>query len=191
MTLLAAGELRRYFASYGTAFRAELLPWYDVSSDRNAAGVSDFDRYIAGAPGPDPERKGASLQALRAQLAVPGRRRYRVKAMHNPPTDYERYACEWGYDLNVDAGEEIHVWDLAEHPLPEEARDLPDFWLLDEAFVLVMHYDPERRFIGAEPAPEAALPRFLDACDALVAGAQEFRPWYAARPHLRRRSAAA
>jgi hypothetical protein len=190
MSLLDVDELLAYFDHYRSAFRAEFRSDYLVVTDENAAGVSDFQRWLAGAESPDAERKGGVLQDLRDELAD-GRRLYRVKVMHAPPTDYERYAAEWGYAYNVEAGEEVHIWDLAKRPLPAEARDLRDFWLFNGESVLVMHYDEHGRYEGAELADPVDLPHYLAARDALLAGAEEFRQWWAAHPELRRRGAAA
>jgi hypothetical protein len=178
-----------HFRTYRSAFRAEFRDAYEVVSDQTAAGVSDFQRWLDGASEPDPDRKGASLQRLRDQLAD-GRRRYRVKVMHAPPTDYERYACEWGYALNAATGEEIHIWDLSEHPLPAAACGVPDFWLMDDTIVLIMHYDRDGRYEGAELADPVELPRYLAAREALLECATEFSQWWSAHPELRRRGAA-
>jgi hypothetical protein len=43
-----------------------------------------------------------------------------VRIIHDPITDYERYACEWGYTLNSPAGEIIRIIDLAQTQLPPE-----------------------------------------------------------------------
>lgn len=184
MNLLEGDELLACFARYRSAFRAEFRSDYLVASDENAAGVSDFQRWLAGEDRPDPARKDAVLRDLHAELAD-GRRLYRVKVMSARPTDYERYACEWGYAYNVEAGEEIHIWDLAEHDLPAAAEGLPDFWLVDDA-VLIMHYDDRGAFEGAERADASALSRYVAAQKVLLTGARDFRRWWAAHPQLRR-----
>jgi Family of unknown function (DUF6879) len=43
-----------------------------------------------------------------------------VRIIHDPITDYERYACEWGYALNSPAGEIIRIINLAQTQLPPE-----------------------------------------------------------------------
>jgi hypothetical protein len=96
-------------------FRLEALPAYDVPTDRG-----DFPRYLAGEPAPDMERKGRWLDFLREQRAQ-GIDRHRVRVLRTPLSDYDRYACEWGY--NVPAGEDTRVLDLTERPLPAEVVD--------------------------------------------------------------------
>lgn len=188
--MLTAEALLDYFAHYRTAFRAEFRSSYLVASDEDAAGTSDFRRWLDGAPAPDPQRKGSALAALRAELAD-GRRLCRVKVMSAVPTEYERYACEWGYALNVEVGEEVHIWDLAEMRLPTGVDGLPDFWLIDDVVVLGMRYDQDGRFLGADLSDDAELGRYLAVREALLAQAHDFRSWWAAHPGLRRGGAAA
>ncbi|MGH3950164.1 MAG: DUF6879 family protein, partial [Pseudonocardiaceae bacterium] len=105
------GEVTR--SAQRSLFRLETLECYEVASDG-----SDYRRYLDGEAEPDWARKQPWLDFLRAESAS-GRRRHRVRVIHDPPTDYERYACEWGYALNSAAGEEVRVLDLAETPLPK------------------------------------------------------------------------
>ena len=86
-----------------------------------------------------------------AQWARDGRPRRRVRIIHDPPGDYERYACDWGYRYNVTAGEPTRVLDLAEQDLPKELDAAPgDWWLIDDRDVVMMHYHPDGQFRGAE-----------------------------------------
>ncbi|HEX5142411.1 MAG TPA: hypothetical protein VFW21_00935 [Mycobacterium sp.] len=127
-------------------FRWETLPAYEVASDG-----SDYRRYLEGADAPTPERKQPWLDTLR-KWAEQGRLRRRVRIIHNPITEYERYACEWGYALNSQAGEIIRVIDLAQNRLlPAELTSIAgDFWLIDGREVVAMHYQPDGQFHAAE-----------------------------------------
>lgn len=164
-----------------SAFRLELLPAYSVDSDG-----ADYQRWVAGEPEPTWERKNPWLAELREDTAA-GRLHSRVKVMSTQPTDYERYAAEWGYELNAQAGEDIGILDLATRRLPEELEGLHDFWIFDSATVLVMHYDHDGRLLGGELAPPCELPRYLAAQNAAQAAAEPFAAWWARRPDLRRR----
>jgi hypothetical protein len=165
------------------AFRLELLPAYTVDSDGD-----DFARWLAGEPEPTWERKNAWLQVLRDERAA-GLRSSRVRVVSEVLTDYERYAAEWGYALNAEAGEEIRVWHLADHPLPPGIMN-HDFWLVGDDHVLVMHYDDIGRFEGAsEPTPNL-IPRYRHTRDVLWAGAEPFGAWWARHLELRRRPVA-
>ena len=179
--MLPEQELGDFFTSHftHTAFRLELLPEYAVGTDG-----SDFQRWLDGAKEPTWERKNAFLDDLRADREA-GRRNSRVKVMSARPTDYERYACEWGYALNAEF-EDIRVLDLASTALPEPLQGLQDFWLLDDAHVLVMHYDERGRFLGGKIAPDAELSRYQAAQRAAEAAAESFPTWWARRTDLRR-----
>jgi len=106
--------------------------------------------------------------------------------MSEPPTDYERYAAQWGYTLNSEAGEDIRIWHLAEHPLPSGIVR-HDFWLVGEDQVLVMHYDRHGRFEGGSVAPQEDVARYRRTRDLLWTGAEPFPQWWARHPELQRR----
>src|SRR3954453_3491477 len=103
MTLLDENAIGEWFAErYGpdaahTAFRLELLPEYAVGSDGD-----DYRRWLAGEAEPTWERKNPWLKVLRDERAA-GLHSSRVRVMSEPPTDYERYAAQWGYALNSEA----------------------------------------------------------------------------------------
>lgn len=178
--MLTPSEAGAYFDEHLTrsAFRLEALDHYEVASDGE-----DFARHRAGEPEPTWERKDPWLKVLREEKAA-GIRRYRVRVLTTPLNDYIRFECEWGYVLNSRAGEEIHVLDLAEHPLPPEVVD-HDFWLLDDLHPLRMHYSERGEFIGIEVVPEA-LDDYRKARDALLAAAEPFERWWARHPEERR-----
>lgn len=169
---------------HSRAFRVELLSRYSVASDGR-----DYDRWLAGEPEPTRDRKEAVLQGIRDRAAA-GLVVERVKVMADPRTDYDRYACEWGYAYNGPAGERIRVWDLAEHPLPGGIVD-HDFWLFDDDAVLAMHYDRDGRFAGATRPGVDELPAYLATRAVLWSGATPFETWWPAHPELLRSRRAA
>lgn len=155
-------------------FRLETLDLYEVRTDG-----SDYDRYLRGEPGPDMARKQPWMDRLAADAAR-GLRNYRVHVVRSPLSPYLRYECEWGYAFNVRAGEEIRIIDLAEQPRPWALVD-EDFWLMDDATVVKMHYQAGR-FVGAYVPPTAVLPRYRAARDASWAAAIPFGEYWAAHP---------
>lgn len=162
-------------------FRWETLPAYEVASDG-----SDFRRYLDGAPEPTWERKQPWLDTLRA-WADEGRTRRRLRVIHDPITDYERYSCEWGYALNSQAGEKIRVLDLAETGVPAEAAAVSgDFWLIDGCDVAEMHYAPDGQFVGAQAldAEHSDLHRAL--AEAAWCQGQDFDVWWRRHPRHHR-----
>jgi hypothetical protein len=161
-------------------FRLETLPHYSVGDD----GV-DYERFIAGAPEPTWERKRPWMDVLRADRAA-GRGATRVRILSEQLTDYERYACEWGYALNAEAGEDIRVLHRGEHTIPEARFIGRDFWIVDGEQVVLMHYDAYGRFEGAELAAPAERHAFHDTRDAAWELAEPFVEWWARHPELHR-----
>jgi hypothetical protein len=160
-------------------FRLETLPVYDVPTDRG-----DFPRYLAGQPAPDMERKGRWLEFLRAQRAQ-GVYRHRVRVLRTPLSDYDRYACEWGYAYNVPAGDDTRILDLTERSGQTAAVD-HDFWLLDQECPVRMHYDGVGRFLGATVVEPDELGRYQAAREAAWRAAEPFGTWWDRHPEYHR-----
>lgn len=158
-----------------TLFRLEVLDRYDVTTDG-----ADFGRYLRGEPGPDPARKQPWLDQLRREAAE-GKYSHRVHVLTSPLSDYLRYECEWGYAYNATAGEDIRILDLSEVSRPAGLLD-EDFWLIDGAHVVRMHYSTGGTFTGAEIMPTGALPRYQAARDAAWAAAVPFTAWWSDHP---------
>jgi len=162
-------------------FRWETLPAYEVASDG-----TDYRRYLDGADAPTPERKQPWLDTLRA-WAQQGRPRRRVRVIHDPITDYERYSCEWGYALNSQAGELIRVIDLAHTELPAELTRIPqDFWLIDGRDVVAMHYHPDGQFHRAEIMDPQHGAEYRTAADAAWELGKDFLTWWNQHPQHHR-----
>ncbi len=178
--MLDEGELGAYLRqATSSLFRLETLAVYDVPIDRG-----DFPRYLAGEAGPDMERKGRWLDFLRQQRAQ-GIVRHRVRVLRPPLSDYDRYACEWGYAFNVPAGDDTRVLDLAERPLSADLLD-HDFWLVDHERPVRMHYDDAGRFHGATVVDPAELGYYQAARDATWHAAEPFDTWWARHPEYHR-----
>lgn len=176
--LLDADQLSQVLATtHRDLFRMETLPAYDVPINGN-----DLQRWLAGEPEPTWANKQPWLDTL-ARWKREGRPRRRVRVIHDPPTDYERYACDWGYRLNEEAGENIRVLDLAESGLPIELGDAPgDWWLIDSRDVVAMQYHPDGRFLGARALGPQHVRRHCQAADAAWRLATPFGSWWAAHP---------
>ena len=128
-------DLTHNFVS--TAFRLEQQPTYAVDMDE------DYDRFLAGERFDAAEMPGFPdwLGHVR-DLTAAGRRMERVRVHQDPPTDYQRYAL-WVGQWNVEAGEVIHYTTrdrAAEVGLLPVAGD-DDWWLFDDARLVVMEFD--------------------------------------------------
>ena len=162
-------------------FRIETLQSYDT-----AMTTGDFGRWLKGETEPTLEVRQPWLDTL-AQWARAGRPRRRVRIIHDPPSDYERYACDWGYRYNVTAGEPTRVLDLAEQDLPKELDAAPgDWWLIDDREVVTMHYHPDGQFRGAEVLHSPHVARHRIAADAAWYAAEPFTSWWDRHPQHHR-----
>ncbi|MBA2323818.1 MAG: hypothetical protein H0V92_07355 [Pseudonocardiales bacterium] len=162
-------------------FRLETLPVYTVDSDGE-----DFRRWQTGAPEPTWERKQPWLDFLRDESGS-GKIRSRVRIFGEQLTDYERYACEFGYAYNAEAGEQIRVLRRGEHAIPAGLVER-DFWTVEDDEVLLMHYDADGRFEAAEVADDPAA--YITTRDHAWDAGEPFASWWARHPELLRRSAA-
>ena len=182
--LLDAAELGRYLGDFRQRlFRMETLPAYTVDSDGD-----DYQRWLAGESEPTWERKTRWMDVLRRERAA-GKVSSRVRVLSEQVTDYERYACEWGYALNAEAGEDIRVLHRGEHRIPDGSIGR-DFWVVDDDEVVEMHYDGHGRFGGAEILPPIVLAEYLRSRDTSWVAAEPFVHWWARHPELHRRTAA-
>lgn len=175
--LLDAEQLgARIFAFRRRLFRLETLPAYAVPSDGD-----DFHRWRAGdltLSAPQLEWMD-TLRKWRAQ----GRPLTRVRVLSQDLTDYERYSCHI-YFHNADAGEEIRVLRVGEHPVEGSGVDSPDFWLVDEDEAVRMVYDEDGAFLGAEVATTETARSMRSVRDSLWVLAEPFTEWWARHPEL-------
>jgi hypothetical protein len=170
---------RRSEASQDVVGRLEIRDSYDVTAERG-----QLARYLAGEPGPDPDRKSPWLDELRADTAA-GKRWQWVHVVRGPLSPYLRMAFEWGYSANVRAGADVRILDLAEHPWPDGLVD-EEFWLLDDHAVLIMRYDDQGRYLGAEPAGPGELGRYRRARDAAWQAAVPLSLYWREHPQYHR-----
>lgn len=170
-----------YFGQHFThsAFRLENLDRYDVETEG-----ADVDRYLAGEEEPQAAARQPWLEQLRADTAA-GKKWSRVHVLRSPLNGYLRYECEWAYVGNVAAGEGIRILDLAERPRPSALVD-QEFWILDDEYLLIMHYDADGRFLHGQPLPGSELPRYRAARDAAWEAAEPFTSWWARHPEYHR-----
>lgn len=124
-----------------TAFRLELQPGYAEPSEDAL-----FAAFLAGNPFPATEvpdlRDWYSLVAAQVR---DGKRIERVRVQSDPPTDYQRFE-RWLDQWNLRAGEVMRyltVRRAIEIGLLPAAPSNLDWWLLDSARLIVMHFDSQ------------------------------------------------
>lgn len=175
-----ADELFDLVTSGTEVLRVETLDGYDAESD-----VDFVDRFLAGAPKPDPAAKATWLGLISA-AAERGHPWRRLRVVNRPVTDYVRYACEWGYTDNVAAGEDVRVQDAADDPVAADLRRyVGDFYVVDGK-VVAMDYDrPSGRFREAHPVNDR-IGRMRRRAERDFESARPFSQWWADNIDLHR-----
>lgn len=152
------------------AFRAELLPSYDVPDE-----AESIARWRRGDPPTDDETNTPWQQRVRG-LTQRGVDMRRVRVVNGVLTEYQRCCIEWWYPYNEAAGERTYVMDRSTVNL---ALPSNDFWLLDDSVVL-MNYDEAHRFVDAELAPPGDLATYTKYKSDMLAAAVPCREFRAA-----------
>lgn len=140
---LSPEGIASYFASFERlAFRLETQPHYTVDYE-----AEEFRRFLAGGPlTPPPEIDWFSswLEDIE-RLTKSGRRVERVRVIDSPPTPYQRWEL-WAAPYNIAAGEKVSVLERRR----AEQLELPrrDWWLFDQAAVVLMDFDDQGRLLG-------------------------------------------
>jgi hypothetical protein len=129
----------------------------------------DFRRWLEGATEPTWTRKQLWLDTLRKEREN-GQISTRVRILSNQVTDYERYACGFGYRYNGEY-EDIRVLHRGEHEIPADLIER-DFWIIGRSIVVTMYYDQHGRLDGAEVANPGELADHLRTRDAAWAAAE-------------------
>ena len=128
-----------------SAWRLETLDHYAMDYE-----APDFRRFVAG------QRASLSQAAWFrpwldqiAELARQGREVGRVRILAEPPSDYQRFEM-WCAQWNTAAGERIGY--LARSRALEIGLpvDLGDWWLFDDARLVLMGFDEAGRITGKE-----------------------------------------
>lgn len=158
-------------------FRMETHRYY------RSAGDVDFDVYLRGEPGPDLESRSGWLSMLRADAAA-HRRWRKVHVVRGELTDYERYEMEWGFALNVAAGEDVRILEAAEESRLDE--QVGDFFVADDRYVVLSHYDSSGRHSGAEVVTGRVAAVLIALRDLAWSRAIPFTEWWTAHPQYHR-----
>lgn len=123
-----------------SAFRLEARQTYNVETEQ-----ADLARFLAGEP-KLAERHEAWYKRVRDSVAL-GKTFTKVKILREPLTDYQRYSLAWAMPDSVAAGMEYRVIEIADREV-----GLPDldFWLYDDAIVVVLDFYDDDSPKGAE-----------------------------------------
>jgi hypothetical protein len=165
-------ELTRLFDTFQrSAFRLEQLPQYLVPQEDELLADWRAGRSIRRTP------ETSDWLRLIADHTAAGRRVYRVHVVDWPLSEYTRFEIDC-YPDNIAAGEDVYVADrTASADLKYVLRE--DFWLLDDRLVLLMRYDDEGHYLGADLADDE-LESFRRQRDIALAHAVPLDEWRAA-----------
>lgn len=139
-----------------SAWRWEQQPAYDVSYEQD-----QWEAWLAGQPIPPTENKelGEWMTQVRRQTDS-GRTIGRVRVVDTPITEYQKW-MRWMDKWNRDAGETVHYLSRAraqaEGIIPQIGPN--DWWLFDDARLMLMHHDKQGRPVRyelVEDEPEVA-----------------------------------
>lgn len=131
---LTSSEFDELFDVARSIIRLEARPAYAIGGDEQAR----IDAYRAGRPRPlrnvvtDPW-----LARIAHRTINDGARWKRLRVVDEPLTDYQRYQLASHRESQA-VGEEVRI------ARRSDVGDIgPDFWLLDDQRVVVMHYRPD------------------------------------------------
>jgi hypothetical protein len=130
------GQLLGSFRS--SAFRLETLQVYSVPQE--AEMIAAFRRGETVKP-PDGH---PWLKRVR-EATITGRQMQRVRIVSYPLSEYVRFEMSL-YPHSVASGEDIRIAEAC----PELEACNRDFWLFDDSIAVVLEYDNDGRFLGAE-----------------------------------------
>ncbi|MFY1597353.1 DUF6879 family protein [Micromonospora sp. WMMD737] len=162
-----------------SVFRLETLRTY------TAPGEVDLLRdFRAGRPLPPRTTDADPWLRMVADSVGAGRRWSRVHVLDRPLSDYLRFEL-LGYHGNVAAGEDVRIADRA--VAPEELGALThDFWLLDDALAVKIHYDGRGRRVSMEQTSDVAA--FVEQRDLAMRHSVALRDYLPMVQHELRRS---
>lgn len=124
-----------------SAFRLELLGRYVAANEDEP-----LRRFRSGEP-QDPSWREPWAQYVRASLRD-GKQMSRVHVVDEPLSEYLKFELTCGYPASLAAGEDIRIFELSKYPVLTYPRH--DFWLFDNAVAVVMDYDNNGNFLGAD-----------------------------------------
>jgi hypothetical protein len=124
-----------------SAFRLEARREYTLTYER-----ADYERFCAGQPTPPPELAWWRPWLDRvAQYIAEGKTIGRVRLIDTPPTDYQRWLL-WSSPWHETVGEDMRY--LRRNDAERIGLPMQDWWLLDDAFVIVMDFTDDGQIAG-------------------------------------------
>jgi len=164
----------------GDMLRIQTLESYAVASDDG-----DLAGYLNGAPVPTSKDREPFFQRLREEAAK-GMVWRNLTLVNGHPSDYRRYGFEWVCPYSSEAGQQIRVLDVAEHPAAAALYRTGDFWVVEGQHVALVRYSPEGRHLGEVAVEESSAKGYVAAAALAWQLGTAFTEWWAAHPEYRR-----
>ena len=180
-----SGWLAEHRQAPGDMIRVQTLDSYAVPSDD-----ADFAGYLNGAPAPASPYREPFFEQLRDERAR-GMAWRNLTVVNGPLTDYQQYGFEWVCPYSAEAGQDIRVLDLAEHPAAAVLRVTGDFWVVESKHVALVRYSPDGRHLGEVAVEDSGAHGYVAAAELAWQLATPFTSWWAEHPEYRRPSRAA
>lgn len=156
--------------------RIETMPRYDAASDGDR-----YRRWLAGGP-VDPADFTGYLDTLRTSTAA-GRHWRKVHIITGEPSDHERFECETWVHTTA-AGEEVRILQVPGRS--RMARNVGDFWVVDDEHVVRTHYDTHGRHEAAEAVHGSEARALIALRDLIWNQATPFDSWWSSHPEHHR-----
>ena len=125
------------------------------------------------------------LETLRSRTAA-GRSWRNVHVVREPLNTYLRYAFEWGYANNQQAGQDIRVLSTDNSVAGRLVFEVGDFWVVDHSKIVLMHYAEDGSFVGASRGAPEHFAVYAGLAEMLWESATPFFTWWSARPQYHR-----
>lgn len=152
---LGPEQWARYFAEplfQRSAWRFEAQPTYTMPREQERIAL-----WRTGVPKPA-DHNQAWHDRVRWHVSQ-GRSISRVRLVQPPLTEYQRYSFAWSIPGNVEAGEDVRILDLNDHP---DLKPLPrpDWWLFDNQIVVRLDFNDDGTLAGHELVDESELDEY-------------------------------
>jgi hypothetical protein len=145
-------EVEEFSARFGrferSAFRVEARDRYDVDNERE-----EFAAFLEGKSMRPRTAESGPWLALVAAGRAAGRVIERVRIVSEPLTEYTHFEFA-AYRDNIAAGEKVRVVPRAALADADQGWASEDFWIFDEKLVVLLSYDDNGHFLGAQQAKD-------------------------------------
>jgi hypothetical protein len=162
----------------GEHHRTDLLRIQTLDSYGSGSDGDDVRRYLSGAPAPSSPARNEWFKKLRDDAAI-GRIRRNLHIVREPLTPYLRYAFEWGYVHNHEAGMDIRILSVDDTTAAAHLAKIGDFYIAEGVDVARLRYDEAGSLLGAVKVSADAAEAYAALAELAWEQAVNFPTWWA------------